>query len=44
MDEQEFRLQFQASGAVMMMGIATDEFAAQLAEQTDAARPAAVQG
>jgi len=44
MDENDFRRQFAASHAVMMTGIATDEFAAQLTEQMDAASPTAVQG
>jgi hypothetical protein len=44
MDEGDFRRQFAASGAVMMTGIATDEFAAQLADHMDAARSAGVQG
>jgi len=44
MDEKDFRHQFEASHAVMMKGIGTDEFAAQLAEHMDAAAPAGVQG
>ncbi len=44
MNEEDFRRQFGASGAVMMRGIATDEFATYLAEHMDSARPAGVQG
>lgn len=43
MNEENFRRQFGASGAVMMRGIATDEFATYLAEHMDSARPAGVQ-
>lgn len=46
-DQDTFRAQFQASGRVLLAGIAADEFAAQLAadaEEAEAASAAGVQG
>ncbi|GMV06126.1 MAG: hypothetical protein AMXMBFR53_24020 [Gemmatimonadota bacterium] len=42
MDEKTFREEFERSGAVMMTGIATETFAAQLAEQYPTDQPAGV--
>ena len=44
MDQETFRRQFHASSAVMMMGIATDEFVARVAEEAEGSWPAGVQG
>ncbi len=43
-DQETFRKQFHASSVVMLMGIAAEEFAAELAEEPEWARPAGVQG
>jgi AcrR family transcriptional regulator len=43
-DEETFRQQFHASSAVMMMGIATEAFAAELAGEIEGIRPAGVLG
>ena len=44
MDEETFRVQFEESGARMMRGVATDEFAAQLTARYVVDEPAGVQG
>lgn len=43
-DQETFRKQFHASSVVMLMGIAAEEFAAELAEEPEWDRPAGVQG
>jgi len=42
MDEATFRAQFERSGALMMGGVATEGFAAQLAAEYEAGQPAGV--
>jgi len=44
MDEATFRSQFEDSGARMMRGTATDEFAAELTAHYVAEAPAGMQG
>lgn len=44
MDEETFRAQFEESGALMMRGVATDEFAAELTARYVVDEPAGVQG
>lgn len=43
MDEATFRGQFERSGATMLVGVATDHFAARLAEHLDAGQSVATQ-
>jgi len=43
-DQETFRAQFRASGRVMLMGIATEEFAAAVAGEQEEAPAASVQG
>ncbi len=44
MDEATFRGQFERSGATMLVGVATDHFAARLAEHLVAGQPVATTG
>lgn len=43
-DQETFRAQFRASGRVMLMGIATEEFAAEVSGQPEEVPAASVQG
>jgi AcrR family transcriptional regulator len=43
-DQETFRAQFRASGRVMLLGIATEEFAAEVVGQPEEAPAASVQG
>ena len=43
-DQETFRAQFRASGRVMLLGIATEEFAAEVAGEPEVAPAASVQG